>query len=62
MAWPLMADCDVVPSNVTGNTSAAATAQVAKVISWVTFSVGLPVIGLALYTLKNLSKGLLSVQ
>nr|XP_046258486.1 uncharacterized protein LOC124066262 [Scatophagus argus] len=46
-----------VTANLTGNTTTAATAQVAKVISWVTFSIGLPVIALAIYILKNLSKG-----
>ncbi|XP_022603928.1 uncharacterized protein LOC111223907 [Seriola dumerili] len=58
-----MADSNAVTTtaplliNLTGNTSTPATVQVAKVISWLTFTLGLPVIGLALYALKNLSKG-----
>lgn len=49
-----------VLNNVTGNLNATlpTTVQVAKVISWLTFAIGLPAIGLAIYTLKNLSKGL----
>ncbi|CAB1338420.1 unnamed protein product [Coregonus sp. 'balchen'] len=31
--------------------------RVAEVIGWITFAVGLPAIGLALYTMKNLVKG-----
>ncbi|XP_042358464.1 uncharacterized protein LOC121954821 [Plectropomus leopardus] len=46
-----------VTGNVTGNATTPATVQVAQVISWLTFSIGLPAIGLAIYTLKNLSKG-----
>ncbi|XP_076598603.1 uncharacterized protein LOC143327887 [Chaetodon auriga] len=46
-----------VTANLTGNASAPSNAQVVKVISWLTFSIGLPAIALAIYTLKNLSKG-----
>uniref|UniRef100_A0A3Q0RK13 Si:ch211-132e22.4 n=1 Tax=Amphilophus citrinellus TaxID=61819 RepID=A0A3Q0RK13_AMPCI len=46
-----------VTDNVTGNTTTPASVQVAKVFSWLTLGLGLPAIGLALYTLKNLSKG-----
>lgn len=47
--------------NVTGNDTSAASVQVAKVVKWLTLSLGLPAIGLALYALKNLSKGLSSL-
>lgn len=50
-----------VTDNLKGNTTALTPVQVANVISWVTFSIGLPAIALALYTLKNLSKGLYSL-
>ena len=50
-----------VPVNLTGNTTTPASVQVAQVLSWLTFFIGLPAIGLAIYTLKNLSKGLYSV-
>ncbi|XP_068424061.1 uncharacterized protein si:ch211-132e22.4 [Clinocottus analis] len=44
--------------NVTGNLTGNATVdQAAQVIGWLTLTVGLPAIGLAIYTLKNLSKG-----
>ncbi|XP_070697699.1 platelet-activating factor receptor-like [Pempheris klunzingeri] len=46
-----------VTGNLTGNTTTPTAVRVANVISWVTFSIGLPTIGLAIYTLKNLSKG-----
>ncbi|XP_044070062.1 uncharacterized protein LOC122884330 [Siniperca chuatsi] len=46
-----------VTGNLTGNTTTPTAVQVAKVISWLTFSIGLPAIALAIYTLKNLSKG-----
>ncbi|XP_078032465.1 uncharacterized protein LOC144467516 [Epinephelus lanceolatus] len=46
-----------VTGNLTGNTTTPTAVQVAQVISWLTFSIGLPAIGLAIYTLKNLSKG-----
>ncbi|XP_038588695.1 uncharacterized protein LOC119913355 [Micropterus salmoides] len=45
-----------ITANLTGNTTAAAV-HLATVINWLTFSIGLPAIALALYTLKNLSKG-----
>nr|XP_040035148.1 uncharacterized protein si:ch211-132e22.4 [Gasterosteus aculeatus aculeatus] len=46
--------------NVTGNVSGNATSNavnLAQVINWLTLSIGLPAIGLAIYTLRNLSKG-----
>ncbi|XP_041865438.1 uncharacterized protein LOC121655091 [Melanotaenia boesemani] len=43
--------------NLTGNISTPAAVQVATVVNWLTFCIGLPAIGLAIYTLKNLSKG-----
>nr|XP_008293690.1 PREDICTED: uncharacterized protein LOC103367446 [Stegastes partitus] len=47
-----------VTGNLTGNATATpAAVQVANVISWLTVGIGLPAIGLAIYTLKNLSKG-----
>ncbi|KAG8000323.1 hypothetical protein GBF38_002563 [Nibea albiflora] len=46
-----------VTGNLTGNTTTLAAVQVANVIRWLTFSIGLPAIALAIYTLKNLSKG-----
>lgn len=49
-----------ITANLTGNTTAAAV-HLATVINWLTFSIGLPAIALALYTLKNLSKGLYSL-
>ncbi len=50
-----------VTCNLTDNKTTPTAVQVANVISWVTFSIGLPAIGLAIYTLKNLSKGLYSL-
>lgn len=47
--------------NITGNSTAPVAVQVAQIIKWMTFFVGLPAIGLAIYTLKNLSKGSTSV-
>lgn len=47
-----------VTGNLTGNTTTHAAVHVAIVIKWLTFSIGLPAIALAIYTLKNLSKGL----
>nr|XP_054597212.1 uncharacterized protein si:ch211-132e22.4 [Nothobranchius furzeri] len=44
------------PGNITGNSTSAA-AHVVMVISWLTFWLGLSAIGLALYILRNLSKG-----
>ncbi|XP_071336048.1 platelet-activating factor receptor isoform X1 [Trachinotus anak] len=58
-----MADSNTVTTtvplliNATSNISSPASVQVAKVISWLTFSFGLPAIALAIYALKNLSKG-----
>ncbi|XP_067466730.1 adrenocorticotropic hormone receptor-like [Thunnus thynnus] len=59
-----MADSNTVTTvpvlnNVTGNLNATlpTTVQVAKMINWLTFAIGLPAIGLAIYILKNLSKG-----
>ncbi|XP_029926892.1 lysophosphatidic acid receptor 6-like [Myripristis murdjan] len=46
-----------VLSNITSNSSTPTTDQVAKVIGWLTFSLGLPAIGLAIYTLQHLAKG-----
>ncbi|XP_060896348.1 uncharacterized protein LOC132975654 [Labrus mixtus] len=46
-----------VTHNPSGNGTTPPGVQVANVISWLTFSIGLPAIGLAIYTLKNLSKG-----
>ncbi|XP_051285366.1 uncharacterized protein LOC127379591 [Dicentrarchus labrax] len=46
-----------VTGNLTGNHTTPTAVQVANVIKWVTFSIGLPAIALAIYTLKNLSKG-----
>ncbi|KAE8281021.1 hypothetical protein D5F01_LYC21599 [Larimichthys crocea] len=46
-----------VTGNLTGNTTTHAAVHVAIVIKWLTFSIGLPAIALAIYTLKNLSKG-----
>ncbi|XP_034754354.1 melanocortin receptor 5-like [Etheostoma cragini] len=46
-----------VLSNVTGNTTTPTSVRIATVINWLTFCIGLPAIGLAMYTLKNLSKG-----
>ncbi|KAK5854376.1 hypothetical protein PBY51_015450 [Eleginops maclovinus] len=43
--------------NVTGSSNSTRAVQAAQVIQWLTLSIGLPAIGLALYTLKNLSKG-----
>ena len=59
-----MADSNTVTTtvpvlvNVTGNLTTPTAVQVATVVSWLTFSIGLPAIALAIYTLKNLSKGL----
>uniref|UniRef100_A0A3P8SZB6 Si:ch211-132e22.4 n=1 Tax=Amphiprion percula TaxID=161767 RepID=A0A3P8SZB6_AMPPE len=51
-------DLDNVTGSFTGNATATpAAVQVANVISWLTVGIGLPAIGLAIYTLKNLSKG-----
>ncbi|KAK2921593.1 hypothetical protein Q8A73_001078 [Channa argus] len=44
------------PINFTGNSSTPFSAQVNTVINWLTFTIGLPAIGLAMYALKNLSK------
>ncbi|GAA6235054.1 uncharacterized protein LOC108872908 [Lates japonicus] len=58
-----MADSNTVSTtvplliNITGNTTTPTSVQVAKVISWLTFAIGLPAIALAIYALKNLSKG-----
>ncbi|KAK9541257.1 hypothetical protein VZT92_001315 [Zoarces viviparus] len=58
-----MADSNTVTAtvpvriNVTGNLTGNATIPAAQVINWLTISIGLPAIGLAIYTLKNLSKG-----
>lgn len=49
-----------VTGNLTGNATSPSAVQVVKVISWLTFSIGLPAIALAIYTLKKLSKGLYS--
>jgi len=46
-----------ITGNLTGNNTTTGPVQVAKVIHWLTFCIGLPAIGLAIYTLKNLSKG-----
>ncbi|XP_072247635.1 uncharacterized protein [Leuresthes tenuis] len=46
-----------INGNLTGNNTTTGHVQVAKVIHWLTFCIGLPAIGLAIYTLKNLSKG-----
>ncbi|XP_033991642.1 G-protein coupled receptor 20 [Trematomus bernacchii] len=43
--------------NVSGNSNSTGSFQASQVIRWLTLSIGLPAIGLALYTLKNLSKG-----
>ncbi|KAG7463324.1 hypothetical protein JOB18_011857 [Solea senegalensis] len=43
-------------ANANANATSAA-AQVATVIDWLTFSVGLPVIAMAIYVLKNVSSG-----
>uniref|UniRef100_A0A3Q3QM80 G-protein coupled receptors family 1 profile domain-containing protein n=1 Tax=Monopterus albus TaxID=43700 RepID=A0A3Q3QM80_MONAL len=43
--------------NVTSNTTTTTVVPVAQVINWLTFGIGLPAIGLAMYALKNLSKG-----
>lgn len=48
-----------ITGNSTGSNTTSTTAQVVHLISWLTFCIGLPTIGLAMYTLKNLSKGLL---
>lgn len=50
-----------VIADVTDNTTTPANVHFAKVMNWLTFSLGLPAIGLALYILKNLSKGLSSL-
>lgn len=50
-----------VTTSATGNNTTAANVHLAKVMNWLTFSLGLPAIGLALYILKNLSKGLSSL-
>ncbi|XP_060943729.1 uncharacterized protein si:ch211-132e22.4 [Limanda limanda] len=58
-----MADTNTVTTtvplliNITSNATTSTSAQVATVINWLTFSIGLPAIGLAIYALKNLSKG-----
>ncbi|XP_029031608.1 uncharacterized protein LOC114870736 [Betta splendens] len=44
-----------ISSNLTAN--ATLTVQVAAVINWLSFGIGLPAIALALYALKNMSKG-----
>ncbi|XP_026165095.1 uncharacterized protein LOC113131725 [Mastacembelus armatus] len=46
-----------ITSNVTHNTTTPTAVHMATVVSWLTFSIGLPAIGLALYALKNLSRG-----
>ncbi|KAK1905167.1 5-hydroxytryptamine receptor 4 [Dissostichus eleginoides] len=43
--------------NVSGNSNSTGSFQASQVIRWLTLSIGLPAIGLALYTLKHLSKG-----
>ncbi|XP_032446054.1 uncharacterized protein LOC116737152 [Xiphophorus hellerii] len=43
--------------NFTSNSTASTAVQVATVMKWLTFGIGLPVLVLALYALKNLSKG-----
>ncbi|KAM3605711.1 uncharacterized protein V6R79_003494 [Siganus canaliculatus] len=45
------------PFNATANATSDTSTHVATVISWLTFSIGLPAIALAIYVLKNLSKG-----
>lgn len=52
-------DLVISTGNATNNT--ATSVHLAKVMNWLTFSLGLPAIGLALYILKNLSKGLSSL-
>ncbi|KAI3363486.1 hypothetical protein L3Q82_012100 [Scortum barcoo] len=46
-----------ITGNLTSNATTPTAVQVAHVIRWLTFCIGLPAIGLAIYTLKNLSKG-----
>ncbi|XP_076016403.1 uncharacterized protein LOC143008504 [Genypterus blacodes] len=48
---------DIVHINITGNTTGPSVDHVAQVIRWLTLAIGMPAIGLAIYTLKNLSKG-----
>ena len=48
-------------TNNTTNTTAPPSDHVAKVIGWLTFSIGLPAIGLAIYVMKNLVKGTFSL-
>lgn len=48
-------------ANNTATNNTATNVHLAKVMNWLTFSLGLPAIGLALYILKNLSKGLSSL-
>ncbi|XP_071389793.1 proteinase-activated receptor 2 [Centroberyx affinis] len=43
--------------NISGNGTTPTIDRVAQVIGWLTFSIGLPAIGLAIYTLKHLAKG-----
>lgn len=52
-------DKDMNIGSVNNNTNNTDTTfdRVAEVIGWITFAVGLPAIGLALYTMKNLVKG-----
>ncbi|XP_056147428.1 ovarian cancer G-protein coupled receptor 1 [Lampris incognitus] len=44
-------------TNSSWNATVPPVDHVANVISWLTFSIGLPAIGLAIYALKNLAKG-----
>ncbi|KAL6102164.1 uncharacterized protein ACO6RY_17264 [Pungitius sinensis] len=43
--------------NATVNTTTLGAVDLAHVINWLTLSIGLPAIGLAIYALRNLSKG-----
>lgn len=52
---------DLVISTFNATNKTATNVHLAKVMNWLTFSLGLPAIGLALYILKNLSKGLSSL-
>lgn len=42
--------------NISTSTSSTA-AQLAAVINWLTFAIGLPALGLAIYALRNLTHG-----
>lgn len=50
-----MADSSSISTNL--STNATITGQVATVINWLTFGIGLPAIALAMYALKNMSRG-----